>query len=76
MVDWLLDKDAYIDAESPGKITPLIMAVREGHEEIARHLVEQGADVSYRSHAGLTAMDYARIDGRDELAGWLFTRIR
>jgi hypothetical protein len=76
MVDWLLDKNAYIDAESPGNITPLIMAVRQGHEGLARHLVEQGADVSYRSHAGLTAMDYARIDGRGELAAWLFDRIR
>ncbi|MBM3380413.1 MAG: ankyrin repeat domain-containing protein [Betaproteobacteria bacterium] len=76
MVDWLLDKDAYIDAESPGNITPLIMAVRQGHEQLARHLVELGADVSYRSHAGLTAMDYARIEGREELAGWLFGRIR
>jgi len=76
MVDWLLDKNAYIDAESPGNITPLIMAVRQGHEALARHLVEQGADVSYRSHAGRTAMDYARSDGREELADWLFDRIR
>lgn len=76
MVDWLLEKDAYIDAESPGNITPLILAVRQGHEDLARHLVEQGADVSYRSHAGLTAMDYARIEGREELVAWLFGRMR
>ncbi|NCX73187.1 MAG: ankyrin repeat domain-containing protein, partial [Betaproteobacteria bacterium] len=35
MVDWLLGHDAYIDAESPGKVTPLMMAVREGHEAVA-----------------------------------------
>jgi hypothetical protein len=76
MVDWLLERDAYIDAESPANITPLMMAVRQGHESLARHLVRQGADVSYRSHAGLTAMDYARQMGRDDLAAWLFDRIR
>ena len=76
MVDWLLDRDAYIDAESPARITPLMMAVREGHEALAMHLVRQGADVSYRSHSGLTAMDYARQLGRDQFAAWLFDRIR
>jgi len=76
MVDWLLERDAYIDAESPANITPLMMAVRQGHEALAMHLVRQGADVSYRSHAGLTAMDYARQIGREDLATWLFDRIR
>jgi len=76
MVDWLLDRDAYIDAESPARITPLMIAVREGHEALAMHLVRQGADVSYRSHAGLTAMDYARQLGRDQFAAWLFERFR
>jgi ankyrin repeat protein len=61
MVDWLLDRDAYIDAESPA---------------LAMHLVRQGADVSYRSHAGLTAMDYAQQMGRDDFAAWLLDRIR
>lgn len=76
MVDWLLDRDAYIDAESPANITPLMMAVRQGHEALAMHLVRQGADVSYRSHAGLTAMDYAQQMGRDDFAAWLLDRIR
>ncbi len=76
MVDWLLDRDAYIDAESPANITPLMMAVRQGHEALAMHLVRQGADVSYRSHAGLTAMDYAQQMGREDFAAWLLDRIR
>jgi len=76
MVDWLLDRDAYIDADSPANITPLMLAVRQGHEALAMHLVRQGADVSYRSHAGLTAMDYAQQMGRDDFAAWLLDRIR
>ncbi|NBP61768.1 MAG: hypothetical protein EB091_03970 [Betaproteobacteria bacterium] len=76
MVDWLLGHDAYIDAESPGKVTPLMMAVREGHEAVAMHLVRLGADISYRSQAGFTAIDYARQQGRDQFALWLLDRIR
>jgi flagella basal body P-ring formation protein FlgA len=35
IVRLLLDHDAYIDAESPNKTTPLMMAARGGHREVA-----------------------------------------
>ena len=40
----LLDEHAYIDAESPNKTTPLMMAAKYGTTEAVRLLLEAGAD--------------------------------
>ncbi|MCV4600843.1 ankyrin repeat domain-containing protein, partial [Escherichia coli] len=53
IVRLLLDHHAYIDAESPNKTTPLMMAARYGSEEIARHLLDEGADPTLRNERGL-----------------------
>lgn len=39
--------------------TPLMIAVRQGHEEVARYLMEQGADVSVCNQHGYNAALYA-----------------
>jgi ankyrin repeat protein len=57
----LLEHHAVIDAEAPGKLTPLMIAAREGKESTAQFLMEQGADASLKSGEGLTA---ARIATR------------
>lgn len=44
----LLDQHAYIDAESPTKVTPLMLAAREGQEEAVKLLLQEGADASLR----------------------------
>lgn len=55
----LLGHHAYIDAESPSKLTPLMIAAREGQEGTARLLLEEGADATLRNNESLTALQIA-----------------
>ena len=62
----LLEHHAYIDAESPNKTTPLMMAARYGSPEVVRLLLEEGADPTLRNEQGLTALDFAlRAERKD-----------
>lgn len=64
----LLEESAFIDAESPNRTTPLMMAARAGHTEAVRLLIDEGADPTLRNELGLSAADFARAQGHDELA--------
>ncbi|MCW7540613.1 ankyrin repeat domain-containing protein [Aquabacterium sp. A7-Y] len=64
----LLEHHAFIDAQSPNHTTPLMMAARYGTEEAARALLDAGADPTMRNEKGLSAADFARSVGREELA--------
>lgn len=64
----LLEESAFIDAESPNRTTPLMMAARAGHMEAVRLLLDEGADLALRNELGLHAADFARAQGHDELA--------
>jgi ankyrin repeat protein len=56
----LLDKYAYIDAESPSGMTPLMIAAREGQEDVVTLLLEQGADATLKDGGfHLTAAEFA-----------------
>jgi len=59
IIKLLLDKSAYIDAESPNKTTPLMMAARTGQMAAVKLLIEAGADVSLKNDQGMTAADFA-----------------
>jgi uncharacterized protein len=76
MVDWLLERHAFIDAESPNRTTPLMMAVRQKHDAVARQLISAGADPTIRNRAGLTAADYAQRNDDKPLAEWLRAQAR
>ena len=64
----LLEHAAYIDAESPNKTTPLMMAARTGHEKVVVLLLEEGADVLLKNELGLDAIDFAKSQERTAIA--------
>lgn len=76
MVRLLLLHHAYIDAESPNKSTPLMMAAHYGHPDLVRLLLEEGADPALRNEQGLTAVDFARRADRGDVAEWIATALR
>jgi uncharacterized protein len=76
MVRLLLEHHAYIDAESPNKTTPLMMAAMYGDRSVVRLLVEEGADASLRNEQGLTAVDFARRADRQDMADLIAARLR
>jgi ankyrin repeat protein len=67
LVAMLLDKGASINAESPNRSTPLMMASRYGAEASVDLLLARGADARRRNDLDLSAIDFARQGGRDFL---------
>ena len=72
----LLEHHAYIDAASPNGTTPLMMAARTGQIDVARLLLQEGADPNLKNELGLSAIDFARLAGRDSLMQELGGAIR
>jgi uncharacterized protein len=60
LINILLENHAYIDAESPNKTTPLMMAALYGTSGAVKLLLEEGADVSLKNELGLSAIDFAQ----------------
>lgn len=56
----LLERHAYIDAESPSGMTPLMLAAREGMEDAVQLLLQEGADATLKDRAwGIDATEFA-----------------
>lgn len=68
IVKLLLERGAVVDAESPDKTTPLMMAARYGKEESVTLLLARGADPKRTNARNMNAADFARGGGRDWLA--------
>ena len=68
IMDLLLENHAYIDAESPNRTTPLMMAAQYGTPAAVKLLLEAGADATLRNQLGLTAIDFANKAGRTDAA--------
>jgi hypothetical protein len=64
----LLDESAFIDAESPNKTTPLMMAARGGYTAVVTLLLAEGADPTLKNEAEMNAADFARSQGFKDLA--------
>ncbi|HLS57419.1 MAG TPA: ankyrin repeat domain-containing protein [Zeimonas sp.] len=74
VVRFLLEQHAYIDAQSPNRTTPLMMAARHKRPDVVRLLVEAGADPTPRNEAGVDAAGYLQRHGEAEMAAWLRQR--
>lgn len=64
----LLARGASVDAESPNRSTPLMMAARYGAEASVDLLLAKGADARRVNEAGLNAAAFAKLGGREALA--------
>lgn len=71
VVKLLLDRGAVVDAESPDKTTPLMMAARYGPEESVTLLLARGADPKRINARNMNAADFAHGGGRE----WLVQRL-
>ena len=67
IVVMLLDRGAPIDALSPNKTTPLMMAARYGAEANVELLLARGANKRLRNDLDLDASAFAKLGGRDFL---------
>ena len=76
VVAYLLENHAYIDAEAPNGLTPLMMAVVFGKKAVVQLLLEQGADATLRNEKGQTAMDLAKQNAREDLIEILSTVVK
>ncbi len=76
MVRLLLAHFAYIDADSPNKTTPLMMAARYGTDAIVKLLLEEGADPLLRNEQGQSAIDFARAASRPAAVELISAQVR
>lgn len=68
VVIYLLSHGADLNAESSQGVTPLMCAAAWGYFEVAKILLEKGADWAKADHRGGTAADVAREKGEDATA--------
>ncbi len=76
LVRLLLEHHAYIDAESPNKTTPLMMAARYGSPQVVQLLLEEGADATLKNEQGLNALDFAQLAERKDAVRLLTAALR
>ena len=76
IVQLLLDRSAYIDAESPNQTTPIMMAARGGHILTVKLLLDEGADATLKNGAGMTAIDFAKAGGFNDIVEGLTYRLK
>lgn len=76
VVRLLLEHHAYIDAESPNRSTPLMMAAHYGHPRVVRLLLEEGADPLLKNEQGLSAIDFAHRANRADAVEAIAAAVR
>ena len=76
IIAMLIDKSAYIDAESPNGTTPLMMAAMYGTPAAVKLLLREGADTQIKNQQGLTALQFAQRAKREEAIEAIAASIR
>ena len=76
LMNLLLEKYAYIDAESPNGTTPLMMASLYASPESVQLLLDQGADPLLKNEQGLTALQFAERGKRVDAVALLSKTVR
>lgn len=76
IVSLLLEHHAYIDAESPNKSTPIMMAAWAGHILTVKLLLDEGADANLRNAVGMDAIDFARHGNHPDIVDGLRYRLQ
>ena len=76
LIRLLLENSAYIDAESPNRTTPLMMAARYGSAAAVKLLLDQDADPHLKNQQGLTALDFAQQGNRSDAADLIALQLR
>lgn len=59
IIDFLIEKDAFVNHALTNGDTPLHLAVLHGRVEVAESLIRAGADVNARNAEGKTPFDLA-----------------
>jgi ankyrin repeat protein len=72
----LLEKYAFIDAQSPNGTTPLMMAAMYGSTASVKLLLDEGADPLMKNQQGMTAADFAQRGRRPDAIELLATAVR
>jgi uncharacterized protein len=68
VISWLVAKGAPLEALSPNRTTPMMMAAGYGNSDGADIFLKAGANPRARNDAGLDAAAFARRVGRDKVA--------
>ncbi|WP_242489919.1 ankyrin repeat domain-containing protein [Noviherbaspirillum cavernae] len=76
IVRLLIENHAYIDAASPNKTTPIMMAALGGHILTVKLLLDEGADATLRNELGLSAIDIAAMHNHTDIAEGLTYRLK
>jgi uncharacterized protein len=76
IIEVLLEHHAYIDAESPNRTTPLMMAAHYGTPAAVKLLLDAGADATLRNQLGLSAVDFANRANRKDAADLIAASMR
>ena len=75
-VDFLLEEGADCNVKTALAITPLHLACAAGLTTVVGKLVEQGADVQALDNSGLSAADYAKNNGHNDLIPLIMKRTK
>ncbi len=74
IIQYLVSKEAYVDAGSPNNTTALMLAARYGHIKVVKFLLDHDANLSIHNDQNLTTIDFALINNQEEIAYGLKSR--